>query len=126
MTNELGVDKSEMYTVTAGRRPGFQWDWSHQGNNAWGTQAAINTAPDMARAMSRDPNLKVLILNGIYDIATVFYRVEYTVDHLGLPPEIMENIIMKYYEGGHMMYTHLPSLQKFKEDVAAFIKDSSK
>ena len=124
--NELGVDKGEMYTVTAGRRPGFRWDWTHQGNDRWGTQAAINTAPDMARALSRDPNMKVLILNGIYDIATVFYGVEYTVDHLGLPASIQDNIIMKYYEGGHMMYTHDPSLEKFKEDVAEFIKDTQR
>ena len=47
--------------------------------------------------------MKVLILNGYYDIATVFYGVEYTINHLGLAPEIRDNIIMKYYEAGHMM-----------------------
>ena len=120
--NDLGVGKEELYTITAGRRPGFSWDWSHVGNNRWGTQAAINTAPDMATALSRDPNMKVLILNGIYDIATVFYGVEYTVDHLGLDPAIRDNIIMKYYEAGHMMYTHEASLIQFDEDVDAFIK----
>ena len=80
----------------------------------------------MARALSRDPNMKVLILNGYYDIATVFYGVEYTIDHLGLTPEIRDNIIMKYYEAGHMMYTHHPSLIKFKEDVGSFILEQSK
>ena len=89
-------------------------------------QAAINTAPNMARALSRDPNMKVLILNGYYDIATVFYGVEYTINHLGLAPEIRDNIIMKYYEAGHMMYTHKPSLIKLKEDVENFISTQSK
>ena len=97
-----------------------------RGNERWDTQAAINTAPDMARALSRDPNMKVLILNGYYDIATVFYGVEYTIDHLGLTPEIRKNIIMKYYEAGHMMYTHKPSLIKFKVDVENFILAQSK
>lgn len=120
----LEVDKDQMYTITAGRRPGFQWDWSHQGNNRWGTQAAINTAPDMATALSRDPNMKVLILNGIYDIATVFYGVEYTVDHLGLPESIRKNILMEYYEAGHMMYTDPASLKKFAADVNGFIRDT--
>ncbi|MEO0877968.1 MAG: hypothetical protein AAFY48_25470, partial [Bacteroidota bacterium] len=64
-----------------------------------------------------------LLLNGYYDIATVFYGVEYSIDHLGLPPHIKDNIIMKYYEAGHMMYTHQPSLVKFKADVAEFIAD---
>ncbi len=123
--NTLKVDKDQMYTTSAGGRAGFKWDWSHQGNNGWGTQVAINTGPDMANAMSRDPNMKVLILNGIYDIATVFYGVEYSIDHLGLPKNIRDNIIMEYYEAGHMMYTHQPSLEKFRDDVNGFIKASS-
>ena len=124
--NTLGVRKDLQYTLTAGRREGFEWDWHHDGNERWNTQAAINTAPNMARALSRDPNMKVLILNGYYDIATVFYGVEYTIDHLGLTPEIRDHIIMKYYEAGHMMYTHRPSLIKFKEDVGSFILEQSK
>ncbi|NND51539.1 MAG: carboxypeptidase, partial [Flavobacteriaceae bacterium] len=60
--NDLKVDKSLMYSITAGRREGFKWDWKHQGNSRWGTQAAINTGIDMARAMTRDPNMKVLIV----------------------------------------------------------------
>jgi carboxypeptidase C (cathepsin A) len=80
----------------------------------------------MAEAMSHDPNVKVLILNGYYDVATVFYGVEYSINHLGLTPEIKKNIIMKYYEAGHMMYTHQPSLEKFKQDVSEFITSASK
>lgn len=119
--NDLGIDKNAKYTLTAGRREGFEWDWKHQGNMRWNTQAAIHTGIDMADAMSKDPNMKVLIMNGIYDLATVFYGVEYTIDHLGLTPEIKQNIIMKYYEAGHMMYTHEPSLVKFKTDLSEFI-----
>ena len=122
---DLGVSRDKMYTTSAGRREGFKWDWSHQGNTRWGAQAAINTGPDMAEALSRDPNMKVLILNGIYDIATVFYGVEYSINHLGLTKEIKDNIIMEYYEAGHMMYTHEPSLIKFKNDVAKFVKETS-
>ena len=122
----LKVSKELTYSITAGRRKDFKWDWSHEGNKRWGTQAAINTGIDMAQAMTRDPNMKVLILNGIYDIATVFYGVEHSINHLGLTKEIKDNIIMKYYEAGHMMYTHQPSLEKFKKDVAGFIKETSK
>ena len=124
--NDLGVDKNLHYQTSAGSRDGFQWDWSHTGNTAWGAQVAINTGIDMAQAMSENPDVKVLILNGYYDIATVFYGVEYTIDHLGLEPEIKDNIIMKYYEAGHMMYTHPPSMEKFKTDVAEFIESTSK
>ena len=121
----LKVDKELTYSITAGRREGFKWDWSHEGNNRWGTQAAINTGIDMAQALSRDPHMKVLVLNGIYDLATVFYGVEHSINHLGLTKDIKDNISMKYYEAGHMMYTHEPSLVKFKEDVSEFIKATS-
>ncbi|NJN42697.1 MAG: carboxypeptidase [Flammeovirgaceae bacterium] len=124
--NDLKVNKKLTYATTAGTRPGFKWDWKHEGNIRWGTQAAITTGIDMAEAMTKDPNMKVLILNGYYDIATVFYGVEYTIDHLGLKKEIKDNIIMKYYEAGHMMYTHQPSLEKFRKDVSEFIQSTLK
>jgi carboxypeptidase C (cathepsin A) len=65
-----------------------------------------------------------LILNGYYDLGTPFYAVEYSIDHLGLRSEIKENIHMKYYRAGHMMYTHEPSLKKFKADVSQFIEET--
>lgn len=122
--NDLGVSKKLTYTTSASQRDQFKWDWNHEGNKSWNASTAINTGIDMARAMTRNPNVKVLILNGYYDIATVFYGVEYTINHLGLPKEIKDNIIMKYYEAGHMMYTHQPSLEKFRKDVTGFIMDT--
>ena len=123
---DLKVNKNLLYTITAGRRNGFKWDWSHNGNERWGATAAINTGIDMATALSRDPNMKVLILNGLYDLATVFYGVEHSINHLGLKKEIRDNITMEYYEAGHMMYIHQPSMEKFKKDVSSFILNASK
>lgn len=120
---DLGVSKELNYKTSARvAAEDFKWDWSHRGNQGWGTQIAINTAIDMASAMSKDPNLKVLIMNGYYDLATVFYGVEHTITHMNLADEIQDNIIMTYYESGHMMYIHEPSMKKFKTDLANFIK----
>lgn len=44
---------------------------------------------------------------------------------MDLDPELKKNIIMKYYEAGHMMYTHKPSMEKFKQDVDTFIDQTS-
>lgn len=120
--NQLKVNKNLQYNISASGLDDFKWDWKHEGNISWNAQAAINTSNDMAQALSRDPNLKVLILNGYFDNGTVFYGVEYTIDHLELREEIKKNIIMKYYESGHMIYTHEPSLKKFKHDIANFIQ----
>ena len=122
---DLGVDRSMSYVTSTGLRDGFKWDWNHNGNMAWNAQVAVSTLPDMTSAMQRNPNLKILILNGYYDLATVFYGVEHSINHMGLSPELKKNIIMKYYEAGHMMYTHPPSMEQFKTDVDAFIMETS-
>ena len=124
--NDLNVRKDLTYTTSTGSRKDFKWDWNHSGNTIWNAQVAVSTLPDMTSAMKRNPNLKILILNGYYDLATVFYGVEHSINHMGLDAALKKNIIMKYYEAGHMMYTHGPSMQKFKNDVDEFIDQTSK
>lgn len=123
--NTLKVSKTNTYYTSAYARQGFDWDWKHAINGA-GFPTPPNTGTDMSIAMSRNPYLKILILNGLYDLATPFYGVEYSIDHLGLEKELKHNIIMKYYEAGHMMYTHRPSLEQFKKETAEFILQTSK
>ena len=123
--NTLKVNKANTYYTSAYARKGFEWDWKHAINGG-GFPTPPNTGTDMAIAMSRNPYLKILILNGLYDIATPFYGVEYSIDHLGLEKEIKANIIMKYYEAGHMMYTQRASLEQFKKETAEFILQTSK
>jgi len=123
--NELNVRKDLTYTTSASEREDFKWDWKHEGNINWNAQVAVSTLPDLTSAIKRNPNLKVLVLNGYYDLATVFYGVEYSINHMGLDADLKKNIIMKYFEAGHMMYTHIPSMQKFKKDVDEFIDQTS-
>jgi carboxypeptidase C (cathepsin A) len=123
--NDLMVRKDLTYTTSTGSRSDFKWDWNHGGNVIWNAQVAVSTLPDMTSAMKRNPNLKILILNGYYDLATVFYGVEHSINHMGLDAELKKNIIMKYYEAGHMMYTHEASMIKFKVDVDEFIDQTS-
>ncbi len=96
------------------------WDWKH--NSGWFIASPVpNTALDLGQAMIYDPNLRLLVLNGLYDLATPFFATESMIDHLGLPADLRSNIEMKYYPAGHMMYLHEPSLHQWKADIAAFI-----
>ncbi|WP_116127189.1 S10 family peptidase [Lewinella sp. IMCC34183] len=122
---DLGADKSLTYTPSSGGRKGFKWDWTHAGNMGWGTQAAVSTAADLAAAMSGNPNLDVLILQGYYDAATPFYGIEHTVNHLGLDPAIRDNVTLEYFEAGHMMYVEEASRKKWKQVVDRFIEEHS-
>ena len=81
-----------------------------------------NTARDLRDAMISNPHLKVLVANGIYDLATPFFAAEYTINQMDLPGQLRENITLTYYLAGHMMYFHPPSLAKLKADVAALFR----
>ena len=97
------------------------WDFSHKVGGADFPQPMVNTGPDLAHALGINPNLRVLILQGLYDLATPLLATEYAIAHLGLPPEARSRVEMKVYDAGHMMYIHEPALRQFKADVAAFI-----
>lgn len=81
----------------------------------------VDVAETLRKAMSMNPNLKVFVANGYYDLATPFLATEYTFNHLQLDDDLMNNISMAYYESGHMMYIHQPSLQQLKRDLTAFV-----
>jgi hypothetical protein len=74
-TTELKVSKEKTYNTGAYVFPDFKWDWKHpRSQGLFGDAATPNTGPDLVNAMSSNPKLKVLVLNGIYDLATPFCR----------------------------------------------------
>ncbi len=62
--------------------------------------------------MSKTRKLKVFIANGLYDLDTSYFATRHTIHHLGLDPALRSNITLSYYEAGHQMYVHPPSLKK--------------
>ena len=85
----------------------------------------VNVAETLHTAMTLNPYLRVFVAKGYYDLATPFFAADYTFDHLGLDPALRGNLSGAYYEAGHMVYVHMPSLQKLKQDVAQFLRASS-
>lgn len=81
----------------------------------------VNVGERLRLAMTYNPYLKVFVANGYFDLGTPYFATEYTVSHMGLHESIRKNLSMGYYEAGHMMYIHLPSLAKLKDDLANFI-----
>ncbi len=98
---------------------GDQWKWTHKSGG--GEQPVVNSGVDLAQALVQDGTLKVLVMNGYYDLATPFSATEYMMSHLGVPPGTASRIQMKYYEAGHMMYVNPQSLKKMKSDLDSFI-----
>lgn len=85
---------------------------------------AIYVAETLRKAMTVNPHLKVFVANGYYDLGTPYFATEYTFSHLGLHESLRSNLSMAYYEAGHMMYIHMPSLEALKRDLAEFIQSA--
>ncbi|HVO58557.1 MAG TPA: peptidase S10 [Dongiaceae bacterium] len=85
----------------------------------------VNVASTLRGAMTQNPFLRVFVAKGYYDLATPFFAAEYTFDHLGLDESLRPHLTGGYYEAGHMMYVHIPSLVKLKKDLGQFIQTSA-
>jgi carboxypeptidase C (cathepsin A) len=111
--NELKFESDMPYEILTGKvRP-----WSYdQFQNRY-----VNVAETLANAMTQNKDLKVFVANGYFDLATPFLATEYTFSHMRLAPATRGNVTMDFFEAGHMMYVHLPSLERVKADLAKFI-----
>jgi carboxypeptidase C (cathepsin A) len=113
---ELGFKSDLPYEILTGRV--HPWSYSEFENQF------VNVAETLRQAINQNPYLQVHVANGYYDLATPYLATQYTFNHLGLEPDLQENISMAHYAAGHMMYIHQPSLAKQKTDLATFIRSA--
>jgi len=103
------------------------WDYKHQPP---GTDKALialpNVLPDLAVAMKQNPSMKVMVNGGYYDVSTPYFAGKFELRHLPVPPSLSANIEYHYYEAGHMVYAHHPSLVAIHDKVADFIRRTSR
>lgn len=114
--DELGFESDLPYEILNGK----VWPWSYKENE----NQYLNVAETLRKAMTVNRYLRVFVGNGYYDLGTPYFATEYTFNTIGLDPELRDHVAMGYYEAGHMMYMHLPSLEKLKADLASFIENS--
>ena len=76
---------------------------------------------DLATAMKTNPDLKVFLNGGYYDLATPYFAADYEAHHLPIPASLQQNISYAWYPSGHMVYAHDASLKELHDNVARFI-----
>jgi carboxypeptidase C (cathepsin A) len=105
------------------------WNFQHQlpGQNQQppSSEQGTNVMPDLANAMKINPNLKVQLNAGYFDLATPFYQGIYEMHHLPIPASLQANIEYKFYDSGHMVYAKDSSLKLLHDNVAGFIRRTS-
>jgi carboxypeptidase C (cathepsin A) len=94
------------------------WNWN-RGESTDGGYAS--TTRDLARALRRNPHLRVLVASGRYDLGTPYSATDWSLAHLDIPDDVAARITHQYYDAGHMMYTRSEDLIKLKADLAAWL-----
>ncbi len=98
------------------------WNFHHQPPGfPMPLPGVTNVMPDLATAMKYDPDLKISLNGGYYDLATPFFEGWYEMHHLQIPNRLQSNISYHYYKSGHMIYANIPALKQLHDNLAAFI-----
>ena len=108
------------YRIGAYGLKGFDWDWKHRSPGSDWPQNNPDVAVDLAASIRTNPYLKVLSLNGWYDMATPFFATEYDIAHMLLNKKLRGNVSFKYYPSGHMIYLNPDALRDLHRDLSAF------
>ena len=93
-----------------------KWKWKDFENKY------VNVGASLRRAMLANPHMRVYVASGFYDLATPHAAGDYTLSHLGLRDALASNISVNYFEAGHMMYIHQPSLARMAMQLRSFVK----
>ena len=115
LRKDLGVDVDREYVVMSGeagkgwKRPKEEWP---------AFQGYVDVAPALARGMADNPDLRVFVASGLYDIATTFFAAEHNVSRSTMD---RSRVVLKRYPAGHMMYVHEPTFAELARDVREFV-----
>lgn len=113
----LGVNLEHRYE-TLSHDTHRAWNWNR--GEAKGNEYAC-TSPDLARALRRNPHLKLFVASGRYDLGTPYSASDWSLAQLDAPPEVLARVVHRYYDAGHMMYTRSADLVQLKQDLAAWL-----
>ncbi len=117
LRTELNYKVDMPYRVFAYDQPEFEkWDW---GNAEHGFPS---TAGGLRSAMIKNPYMKVLVMEGYFDLATPFAAANWTMDHLDLDAKNRQNISYATYGAGHMVYVDRAEHDKMKRDLVEFME----
>jgi carboxypeptidase C (cathepsin A) len=121
-----GGEKSFKPSLGTFRTWNFQHQLPGQAQQPASARQGTNVMPDLANAMKVNPGLKVQLNAGYFDLATPFYQGVYEMHHLPMPASLQSNIEYKFYDSGHMVYAKDDSLKMLHDNVAGFIRATSR
>jgi carboxypeptidase C (cathepsin A) len=117
LRTELNYKSDMPYRVFAYEEPVFQkWEWGSA------VEGFPSTAGGLRSAMIKNPYMKILVMEGYYDLATPFAAADWTMDHLDLDSKYRQNVSYATYNSGHMVYIDRAEHDKMKKDLVQFME----
>ncbi len=120
--DDLRFTDDDTYLATNYPEIGIAWKFSRDTTDPEVASFSPNVLPDLARALTKNPTLRIFSANGWFDLATPFYGTELALRHLGIAPELQPHITFGYYPSGHMVYLDGASRHQLRMDITSFIK----
>lgn len=114
---DLKVQEDRRYGAIVWRNLLFGWNWKRAG-----VPEGQSFAGDLATAMRRNGDLRVLVASGYYDMVTTPAAAQDALSKAGVPTD---RVTMRNYESGHMLYLG-DTAAAFSDDVRALIRDGKR
>lgn len=121
MRTELNYKTDMPYYTSAQQSGMFLWRASGGTQAPGGPQGFQEEISPLRAAIVGNPYLKILVMEGFYDLATPYFQAEYTMHELNLPQQYRSNIAYERYWSGHMVYLEQKSHAKLQRDWDSFV-----
>ncbi|MFC2153251.1 S10 family peptidase, partial [Actinomycetota bacterium] len=114
---DLGYESDLVYEILNPK----VWPWNYEKfQNAY-----VEVSETLRDTMTKNPGMRVYVASGYYDLATPYFATEHTIAHLGIEDALRDNITVSYFEAGHMMYVHKPSIEILGPDLRTFVENAT-
>lgn len=82
----------------------------------------VESASQLREMLALDPKMKLLVVHGLFDLATPYFGSRMVLDQL--PPALtsLDRVKFAVYPGGHMVYARDPARQALRAEAEAMMK----
>lgn len=89
------------------------WNWG-KGNSY------ASCLLDFEALMAQNPKVRVIVMEGLFDLACPFSSVDYSLSHAGFSKEMLSRISTFRYPAGHMMYFNRQIRNQMRKQLQEF------
>jgi carboxypeptidase C (cathepsin A) len=118
LKDDLKISVDAPYNAIAFKTVNSKWDY----DSRLGPAEPTTRAQDLAAAMRRNPNLRLLSVSGVYDAVAPLESAAYSLAHSGLP---RDRVTIRSYPAGHMAYLGDAPSGALAQDLRKFLSQST-